>query len=290
MEDWRQFYAEEIRLAGNVNTRAVLDAFARVPRENFLGPPPWLIPVFNHRAAALSPGGMDFTLSYSPTSDPRDLYHNLVIGLDAPKGLNNGQPSALAYWIEALELKPGERVFHLGCGVGYYTAIMAEVVGRSGSVVGSEIHAELGARAKENLAQYANVSVAVGEPNGAPFDPGDCDAMFVNAGMTHPLSMWLDRLREGGRLVLPLTMATAPGNGFGVMVRVVRSTGLFSAEIISGVGIFSAAGLRDPGLEPVIESVIKAHKLSKMRSVRRDEHEQMETCILHAQGVCVSSA
>jgi protein-L-isoaspartate(D-aspartate) O-methyltransferase len=46
------------------------------------------------------------------------------VALDAAHDINNGQPSALAYWIEALDLKAGDRVYHLGCGVGYYTAII----------------------------------------------------------------------------------------------------------------------------------------------------------------------
>ena len=57
------------------------------------------------------------------------MYHNVVIALDDTHDLNNGQPSALARWIDALDLKAGGRVYHLGCGQGYYTAIMAEVMG-----------------------------------------------------------------------------------------------------------------------------------------------------------------
>ena len=43
LEDCRAFYAQEIRFAANVTTPGLVEAFARVPRENFLGPPPWLI-------------------------------------------------------------------------------------------------------------------------------------------------------------------------------------------------------------------------------------------------------
>ena len=63
--------------------------------------------------------------------------------------------------------------------------------------------------------------------------------MFINAGMTHPLLMWLDRLQEGGRIVVPLTMTTASGFGSGVMAKILRSGEQFSAEAIGGVGIFS---------------------------------------------------
>jgi protein-L-isoaspartate(D-aspartate) O-methyltransferase len=287
IEDWRRFYAEEIRLAGNVGSRAVVEAFSRVPREKFLGPPPWHIPVFDPRA--VSSEGIDYKPKYVPTSDRRDLYHNILVGLDVPKGLNNGQPSALAYWIDALELKPGEHVYHLGCGAGYYTAILAEVVGKGGSVVASEVHAELGSRAKKNLAEYANVRVEISEPSGVPFDPGECDAMLINAGMTHPLPIWLDRLRDGGRLVVPLTMTVKSGIGSGVMAKIVRSSERFSAETLGGVGIFSAVGLRDRNLEEAIAAAINSQKLSGMKSVRRDAHEATESCILHAPGACLSS-
>jgi protein-L-isoaspartate(D-aspartate) O-methyltransferase len=90
--------------------------------------------------------------SYVTVDDPRDLYHNVVVALDRAKDINNGQPSALATWIDTLALQPGDRAFHLGCGVGYYTAIIAEVVGPSGSVVALELQSDLAARAKENLA------------------------------------------------------------------------------------------------------------------------------------------
>jgi len=36
------------------------------------------------------------------------------------------QPAALARWLDTLDLAPGERLLHVGCGVGYYTAIGAE--------------------------------------------------------------------------------------------------------------------------------------------------------------------
>ena len=171
-----------------------------------------------------------------------------------------------------------------------YTAIISEVVGRGGSVVTSEVNAELGARARDNLADYANVKVEITEIEATPFDPGECDAMFINAGMTHPLPIWLDRLRQGGRIVLPITMTTPSGGGFGAMVKIVRSGETFSAGVVSAVGIFSAIGLRDASLEESIKAAIKSQKLMRLKSVRRDTHELTDTCILHAPRACLSSA
>jgi protein-L-isoaspartate(D-aspartate) O-methyltransferase len=46
---------------------------------------------------------------------------------------------------------PGDRFLHIGCGVGYYTAIAARAVLPGGSVVGVEIDPQLAERAKLNL-------------------------------------------------------------------------------------------------------------------------------------------
>ena len=200
LDDCRLFYADEIRIAARSGIGCAGCCLPRVPREKFMGPGPWQIASPDMAAMAL----MGLTgEAYLTTDNPRDLYHNVLVALDPDRHLNNGQPSALARWIDALQLRPGDRVYHLGCGVGYYTAIMAEVVGAGGRVAASEVDAGLAARARENLAVYANVSVHAGD--GAAFDPGPCDAIFVNAGVTHPHPLWLERLSQGGRLVLPLT-------------------------------------------------------------------------------------
>ena len=228
------------------------------------------------------------SVTYIATEDPRDVYHNVVVALDPAKDLNNGQPAALARWIDALDLKPGGRVYHLGCGVGYYTAIMAEVVGATGAVIGSEVHADLAARARENLSGYPNVTVHAGD--GAAFDPGQCDAMLINAGMTHPHRPWLERLGAGGRLVLPITMAASPTLGQGPMVKVTREHGGFSAQIVTFVAIFSCTSVRDPQLEPLLARALASRTLFKLKSVRLDAHEPADTCIVHGSDVCVSSA
>jgi protein-L-isoaspartate(D-aspartate) O-methyltransferase len=167
---------------------------------------------------------------------------------------------------------------------------MAEVVGTSGSLVGSEVHAELGARAKQNLAEYRNVKVEIGEDNAAPFDPGECEAIFINAGMAHVLPMWLDRLRDGGRMLVPLTASVNPGIGLGAMAKIVRSGGLFTAETTGAVNIFLAVGLRDANLEESIQAAYQSEKLSGMKSVLRDTHEPTDSCIVHLVGASVITA
>ena len=282
LEDYRRFYAEEIRMVAGVKSTSLVEAYARVPREQFLGMAPWQ--VASPDIAVMTLMGLPGP-AYSPTTDPRDLYHNVLIALDPVRKLNNGQPSALARWIDTLELKPGDRVYHLGCGVGYYTAIMAEVVGASGRVYASEVDLGLAARARENLAAYPNVSVHAGD--GAAFDPGVCDAIFINAGVTHPHLAWLDRLSHHGRLLLPLTLDAI---GSGVMARITRSGKGFSARIMTMVGIYPCTSVRDPEMSEAISKALANRTLLKLNSVRIDPHQPDETCLAHRPDVCLSLA
>jgi protein-L-isoaspartate(D-aspartate) O-methyltransferase len=288
LEECRRFYAEEIRYAANLSTPALIEAFARVPREKFLGPGPWKI-----AGADLTGGGT----IYIPTEDddPRRVYHNVAIGLDPARNLNNGQPGSLAHWIEALALKAGDRVFHLGCGVGYFTAILAETVGPTGSVITSEVDTEFAKCACRNLASYANVQVHPGD--GTALDVGTCDAMLINAGVTHPQRLWLDRLREGGRIVLPITVPIGnTGLGKGVMVRIVRESDgqngsrRFSARVLTFVAIYHCSSGRDPQFEPALGKAFATGGLMRMKSVRTDAHEASETCVLHTADTCISGA
>lgn len=284
IDDCRRFYADEIRFTGNIHSIAVIEAFARVPREKFLGPGPWEIA--SPEIRGLSAAGIQ--TSYTTIDDPRHLYHNVVVVLDKAGDINNGQPSALARWIEAMDLKCGSRAYHLGCGVGYYTAIIAEIVGPDGSVAAVEVQPDLAARAKQNLASYPNVAVAAAD--GASFDPGACDAMLINAGMTHPSPLWLDRLRNGGRLVVPLTMATTATLGVGVMAKIIRQGSGFSAQVVTPLAIYSGTGMRDAQREPLLRAAMQTGALMKMKSVRRDAHETSDTCVVHGADVCLSSA
>jgi len=141
LNDRRLLYADQLRVVAGVSSGPLLAAFATVPRERFLGEPPWQI----------ASGLAIQSASYRLTSSVSDLYHDVFVALKSKQFLNNGQPSMIAKLLEALRLAPGKRVLHVGCGSGYYTAIMAEVVGLSGRVIAVEVEADLAHTASANL-------------------------------------------------------------------------------------------------------------------------------------------
>src|SRR6202011_4085579 len=110
----------------------------------------------------------------------RRRYTDDVIGILPKRNLYNGQPSLHAALIAAAAPQPGEHVLHIG--VGYYTAILAELVGATGRVTAIEYDAELAARATANLAQTPHVRVVHGDGTRIAFEPAD--VIYVNAGAT----------------------------------------------------------------------------------------------------------
>src|SRR5918911_137812 len=96
LDDVRRFYAEEVRAVANVQNEALAEAFARVRREDYLGPGPWQIVTPESwlvRAQGPSGAGVEGYRTM-PDADPRHLYHNVLVAIDAARRLNNGQASA----------------------------------------------------------------------------------------------------------------------------------------------------------------------------------------------------
>jgi protein-L-isoaspartate(D-aspartate) O-methyltransferase len=276
LDGLRRFYAEELRAVANLQSEALVRAFAKVPREHFLGPGPWQV---------RSPGFEGYWTTKD--ADPKHLYHNVLVAIDPTRQLNNGHPSFLASLIDRLEVKPVDHVIHVGCGTGYYTAIMAEVVGRDGHVTAIEVDPQLAARARDNLSDFPNVEVIEGD--GGEIDAGPADAILVNAGTTHPRPVWLDSLKLGARLLVPLTVTEKDsGSGWGGVLKVTRVDPGFAARFISEVGIFSCAGGRDSQLNQRLKKAFRRGDRECVQSLRRDKHDPTDMCWLHNEIFCLS--
>ncbi|MGI9502704.1 MAG: protein-L-isoaspartate O-methyltransferase family protein, partial [Geminicoccaceae bacterium] len=178
----RRCYAEELRCTAPIlRNDAVVQAFAAVPRENFLpGGPRRVIP----------PWRKAYT---TPDADLRWLYHNVLLTIDETRDLNNGEPRLWAYLLDQLDVRPGDIILHVGAGTGYYSAIFQEIVGGNGHVIAIEYDPDLAATARSNLRDQPEINVVQGD--GTTYAPGPVDVIIVNAGV-NPSSMLLARCAQ----------------------------------------------------------------------------------------------
>jgi protein-L-isoaspartate(D-aspartate) O-methyltransferase len=229
--------------------------------------------------------GLDYT--DTPDADPVHVYDNVLVALDPERRLNNGEPAALLRWLDSLELRPGERFLHVGCGVGYYTAIAAFGVRPGGRVTGIEIDPELAARARRNLEKDGDIEIVSGD--GSAVLGRTFDAIYVNAGATEIVPPWLDSLAPGGRLLVPLTVGVTGMNlGAGCMLLVRRASGAFSAEFRGPVGIYHCAGARTDAGDARLRALFANGQPAGVRRLRRERHREDETCDLHGETFCLS--
>jgi len=232
----KRFFAEEVRAAAALlegpATERVLDALATVPREDHAGQGPWLLrsPLFG------------LSSRRTPDSNPEHLYHNVLIALDEKQGINIGEPSMWARFLARTPIPEGASILQVGAGSGYFTAILAELVGDSGQVLATETDKRLAEMAANALRHRANVTVRAG--NGATEltdTDGPFDLIVSFAGVTHLVPPWVERLNENGRMPLPITGK----NWWGAMVLAERDGDKFNAITLGRCGFFPCIGARD---------------------------------------------
>src|SRR5271167_3307509 len=223
-------------------------------------------------------------------ADPRHVYHDALVAIDETRRLNNGQPSLWAHLYDRLGLAPGAHVVHIGAGTGYYSAILAEIVGGNGRVTAIEIDPALAARARDNLAS-AWPQATVVAADGFAFRPDrPADAIIVNAGVSHFSPAWLDSLApENGRLLVPLTNAQRWG-GFLLITRHAGGTQRYSARFVHQVGIISCVGGRDPAAEARLGEALAKAPITAVQSLRRAPEEPDASCWLSGDGWWLSTA
>lgn len=270
LDETRRWFADDLRVIAAVTDADITRAFAAVPRERFLPQPPWrILHVFENR--------------YWTSDDPRDLYHNVAVAIDPERGLNNGEPGLWARLFDRLKIAQGERVIQIGAGAGYFTAVLAEIVGAGGTVTAYEIDDRLAARAAEALKPWPQAKLIHGDGSALA---GPADAIVAFCGTTHPPAPWLDALAEGGRLLLPLTSAKR----LNAIARLERRGDIFDARSLGWIGIYPCAGMRDEAAEERLVSALARGWPQSPVTLRRDAHMQGPHCWLHGTGYCFQRA
>jgi len=281
LAEMRRAFAERLAAERKLQSARLVAAFAAVPREDFLVPGPWLV--------LADESGYRST----PDADPARLYDDVAVAIDASRVLNNGAPGFLASVFDALAIEPGETVVHIGCAVGYYTAILAELVGPSGRVLAIELDPELCERARRSLRRWRQVEVRHADGTQEPQQPAD--VVWVHGGVTHPQPRWLDALASGGRCAMPLTAIRPPSrirrvvrDHAGRILYLERRAEGITARFDETCGMTALLGGRDAALQERLRQAYERGGALQVRSLRRDAHGEDESCWLHRDGACLS--
>jgi protein-L-isoaspartate(D-aspartate) O-methyltransferase len=130
---------------------------------------------------------------------------------DYPLAIGHGQtisqPYIVASMTEFLLPNKSKRVFEIGTGSGYQTAVLAELFGQ---VVTVEIIPELSRQARETLRAlgYANITFHIGDALLAPSGEEKYEAVIATAAPETAPKELVERLLPGGRMILPVGLAT----------------------------------------------------------------------------------
>jgi protein-L-isoaspartate(D-aspartate) O-methyltransferase len=163
---------------GYLRTPSIIEAFKKIDRADFV-----------------------------PEEHKKDAYGNypLLIGF----GQTISQPLTVAFMLELLEPKAGEKILDIGTGSGWQAALLARLVGEQGKVIAVERIPELFMFAGKNISGYGfidkgmvklvNADGSKGYPAEAPFDK-----IIAAAAAARVPNAWKEQLRIGGRIVAPV--------------------------------------------------------------------------------------
>ena len=155
--------------------------------------------------AALSPRVMD-AMGTVPRHEfiPLELRPYAYADTPLPIGFGKtiSQPFIVAVMTDLLDVQPTDTVLEIGTGLGYQSAVLAQLAQRVYSI---ELIEELAAQARHRLHRqgHANVEVRIGNgcrgwPERAPFDK----VIVTAAPELIPPSL-IYQLKPGGRMVIP---------------------------------------------------------------------------------------
>lgn len=162
---------------GYLKTQNIIKAFERIDRKNFV-------------------------------RESEKEYAYLNSALPIGRGQTISQPLVVAFMLELLEPKKGEKILEIGSGSGWQTALLADIIGNKGKITAIERIPKLVEEAKKHLARYPRLKTrfemlegdaSKGHQPNAPYDK-----IIAAASADKLPKEWKDQLKIGGYIVAPI--------------------------------------------------------------------------------------
>ncbi len=166
---------------GHLKSQPIIEAFKKIKRADFV--PDEIV----------RDKGKDFVAEYNA---PLSIGYEQTIS----------QPLTVAFMLELLQPKKGDKVLDIGSGSGWQTAMLAQIVGPEGFVYAIERIPELKSFGQDNVGKYnfENVEFICADGSRGLLDKAPFDKIIAAASAREIPKAWKEQLRIEGRLVLPV--------------------------------------------------------------------------------------
>ena len=164
---------------GWLRTSLIIDAFQKVKRADFL---------------------------------PEDMKEMAGINEALPigDGQTISQPLVVVFMLEHLQPQKGQKILDIGAGSGWTTALLAEIVGEKGRVIGIEIVERLREFGERNIRKYDFIESGIvkfiqGDGKKGYIEEAPFDRILCSASVQKEIpKAWKDQLKVGGIMVTPV--------------------------------------------------------------------------------------
>lgn len=166
--------AQKLIEEGVLKTQSIIEAFIKVPRADF-------VPEFMRSQAQ-----RDIAL---PTFESQTI----------------SQPYTVAFMLELLDPREGQKILDVGSGSGWVAGMFAFIVGPKGKVFGIERIRELVDFSKDNLKKYnfKNLEIIAGDGSKGLKKEAPFHRIHVAAQAQEIPKTLLEQLAIGGKMVIP---------------------------------------------------------------------------------------
>lgn len=145
-------------------------------------------------------------VDFVPREQETYAYVNSAISIGFQQTIS--QPQVVAFLLELLSLKKGEKVLDIGSGSGWQAALLSHIVGQSGKVIAVERLKSLIAFSEENLKKYPTLKrrIELIHADGAKGHSKDAPYDKIVAAAAVPVipKAWKDQVKIGGKIVAPV--------------------------------------------------------------------------------------
>lgn len=123
------------------------------------------------------------------------------------QGQTNSQPYTVALMLELLEVKEGQKILDIGSGSGWTTALLAELAGKKGEVIGVERVQELVEFGQKNLQKYHfnNAKIIAANSGELGIPQKKFDRILVSAAYHKIPEELVQQLEISGIMIIPVT-------------------------------------------------------------------------------------